>query len=79
MAQARFCVTAIFSEKNEKNQFDNKKNLFQFDNDKKFNLTMKKKNFFQFEIGWAISSSVLVQHGCSDASMGVESRLAAAG
>jgi len=35
--------------------------------------------FVQFEIGWAIVSSVLVQHGCSDASMGVESRLAAAG
>jgi len=42
---------------------------------------MKKKlfQFLQFEIGWAILSSVLVQHGCSDASMGVESRLAAAG
>jgi len=42
-----------------------------------------KKNFFfnfflQFEIGLAMSS-VLVQHGCSDALMGVESRLAAAG
>ena len=61
----------------------------QFDNEKiYFDLTMKKiqfamkKNFIffvQFEIGWAIVSSVLVQHGCSDALMGVESRLAAAG
>jgi len=36
---------------------------------------MKKKLFqlfLQFVIGWAILSSVPVQHGCSDASMGVE-------
>jgi len=48
---------------------------------KKIQFAMKKNFIFfvQFEIGWAIVSSVLVQHGCSDASMGVESRLAAAG
>jgi len=41
---------------------------------KKFNLTMKKNyfNFLQFEIGWAILGSVLVQSGCSDDLMEVE-------
>ena len=81
MAQARFCVTAIFSEKMKKFNLTMKK--FNLTMEKKyFNLTMEKFNstmkkklfqlFLQFVIRWAILSSVPVQHGCSDASMGVE-------